>query len=256
MKIARLGDAQDSPFPNPDRALAEPNGLLAWGGALEAARLRNAYAQGIFPWYSDGQPILWWSPDPRAGFNPARMHVSRRLARWLRTCMWTIWTDTRFDQVVAGCAAPRGHDEGTWITPAMRTAYGELHRCGDAHSIEVLDGDQLVGGLYGVSSGGVFCAESMFSAATHASKVALLALAAVWSKSGGVWIDAQMPSSHLESMGAETIARSRYLELLASQRAAVPWPSSSDTARNSSVEQITAAAGCLGRVQGLVGATQ
>ncbi len=224
MKIARLGHAEDALFPHPDRALAEPNGLLAWGGGLEVARLRNAYAHGIFPWYSDGQPILWWSPDPRAGFDPARMHVSRRLARWMRSCTWTVSFDGRFDEVVAGCAAPRADDESTWITPAMRNAYSELHRRGDAHSVAVLEGDRLVGGLYGVSSGGVFCAESMFSAEANASKIALLALARFWSNSGGAWIDAQIPSAHLDTLGAKAISRSRYLELLACHRRIIDWP--------------------------------
>ncbi len=224
MNLFRLGVREDAPFPHPDAAMGEPNGLLAWGGDLSVARLRCAYARGIFPWYSEGQPILWWSPDLRAGFDPSTMHVPRRLRRWLRSCHWSIESDARFDEVVAGCAAPRRDDGGTWITRQMRDAYSELHRAGDAHSIEVLDGERLVGGLYGVASGGVFCAESMFSVESHASKVAVLALAAVWSGAGGRWIDAQIPSSHLESLGATAIARRDYLGLLARHAVPIRWP--------------------------------
>lgn len=224
MNLYRLGSGENALFPNPDTAQSEPDGLLAWGGDLAVGRLRSAYAQGIFPWYSEGQPILWWSPAQRAGFDPKSMHIPRRLQRWLRSCPWTLATDTRFDEVVTGCAAPRRDDGGTWILPEMRKAYSALHRAGDAHSIEVLDGNRLVGGLYGVASGGVFCAESMFSAETHASKVALLALAGLWARTGGVWIDAQIPSAHLAALGAVTISRDRYLALLSDHTAHVSWP--------------------------------
>ena len=224
MNLIRLGSAENAPFPNPHMAQSEPDGLLAWGGDLSVGRLRNAYAQGIFPWYSEGQPILWWSPAQRAGFDPKAMHLPRRFKRWLRCCPWRLATDTRFDEVVAGCAVPRDDDGGTWILPEMRAAYGALHRAGDAHSIEVLDGNRLVGGLYGVASGGVFCAESMFSAETHSSKVALLALAAIWSRVDGEWIDAQIPSAHLATLGATTIARDRYLDFLSDHAESIEWP--------------------------------
>ncbi len=226
MKLPQLGASAEAPFPPPQRALIEPNGLLAWGGGLEVTRLRHAYAQGIFPWYSEGQPLLWWSPDPRAGFDPRDMHVPTRLARWLRRCRWSVSSNTCFDAVVAGCRAPRRDDPagGTWITDHMREAYAALHSAGDAHSIEVFDGDRLVGGLYGVASGAVFCAESMFSVETNASKLALLTLAEVWSRAGGHWIDAQIPSRHLASLGARNISRAQYLELLARHHAPVEWP--------------------------------
>ena len=223
MNLLRLGRGQDSPFPHTGNALNEPNGLLAWGGDLSVPRLRTAYRHGIFPWYSEGQPILWWSPDPRAGFNPCAMHIPRRLARWLRNCQWTMSSDTCFDDVVEACAAPRDDDGGTWITAEMRSAYAALHRAGDAHSIEVFAGDRLVGGLYGVASGSVFCAESMFSGEDHASKVAVLGLADHWQRAGGAWIDAQIPSAHLATLGAITVARGDYLDLLAIPALPVMW---------------------------------
>ncbi len=221
MQLMVLGADADAPFPPVEQATIEPDGLLAVGGDLSVQRLRRAYARGIFPWYGDGEPILWWSPAVRAGFDPQRMHVPRRLRRWLGQCTWRIATDTCFDAVVAACAAPRSDDDGTWITADMRAAYRNLHESGHAHSVEVFDADRLVGGLYGIASGGVFCAESMFSAATHGSKVALLALARLWADRGGVWIDAQIPSAHLATLGALPIRRADYLELLSQHSADV-----------------------------------
>lgn len=214
MQLSVLGKDPDAPFPPVELALQEPDGLLAVGGDLSVVRLRRAYSHGIFPWYSLGEPILWWSPAIRAGFDPQCMHLPRRLSRWLRKCSWRISTNTCFDAVVAACAAPRSDGHGTWITPAMRAAYLALHVAGDAHSVEVFDGDRLVGGLYGVAAGGVFCAESMFSATSNGSKVALLSMARLWSDGGGVWIDAQIPSPHLATLGARSIARADYLALL------------------------------------------
>src|SRR5215468_6190433 len=167
----------NAPFPPIERALREPNGLLAAGGDLSAERLLDAYRHGIFPWYSEGEPILWWSPDPRMVFATDRVHVSTRLRRWLRRCDWRIGADCAFATVVRACAAPRRGRAGTWITRDMFEAYRRLHELGHAHSIEVRDpGGRLVGGIYGVAVGTMFFGESMFSAATNGSKVALIAL--------------------------------------------------------------------------------
>lgn len=199
-------------FPPASKALDEPNGLLAWGGDLSPARLEAAYARGIFPWYSEGQPILWWCPDPRAVFDTRGLHVGRRLRRWLRACPWQVRADTCFDAVVEACArAPRPGQDGTWILPAMQAAYGELHRLGHAHSIEVFDGAELVGGLYGVAVGRAFSAESMFSARSGGSKVALLALAHWLRAWSWPWIDAQIANPHLLGLGAREIPRDLFL---------------------------------------------
>ena len=199
-------------FPPGERALDEPNGLLAWGGDLAPARLVAAYSRGIFPWYSAGQPILWWCPDPRAVFDADGIRPGRRFLRWLRRCPWQVRADTCFDRVVAACAtAPRPGQDGTWILPAMRRAYGELHRAGHAHSIEVFDGERLVGGLYGVAVGRAFSAESMFSAESGGSKVALMALGHWLSAWGWPWIDAQIANPHLSGLGAREIARADFL---------------------------------------------
>ena len=206
-----LGRSPDAPVPDPALALNEPNGLLALGGGLEPERLLRAYRMGIFPWYAPGEPILWWSPDPRCVFATGTMHRPRRLRRWLRACPWTVVSDRRFEAVIDGCALPRSDDAGTWITPEMRAAYVGLRELGHAHSIEVLDGDRLVGGLYGVAIGCMFFAESMFSAAPNASKVALLALAQRLHAWGFPWIDAQVPNPHLDTLGATRLSRPRFL---------------------------------------------
>ena len=200
-----------APFPPAAAALHMPEGLLAIGGDLSAVRLLNAYRHGIFPWSSAGQPLLWWSPDPRMVFRTDGVHLARRFRRTLRDLPWTVRADTCFDAVVGACAAPRAGQRGTWITPAMRTAYGELHRLGHAHSIEAFDGSTLVGGLYGVAVGRMFFAESMFSAASGGSKVALLALARFLAGQGWPWFDAQLANPHLRSLGGETMPRDRFL---------------------------------------------
>jgi leucyl/phenylalanyl-tRNA--protein transferase len=211
--LPRVLDADPlAPFPPADSALAEPEGLLAIGGDLSPARLLAAYAHGIFPWYSAGQPILWWSPDPRMVFRSDRVHLSRRFRRTLRGLAWNVRADTAFDAVVAACAsAPRHGQRGTWITPEMRVAYRELHRLGHAHSIEVYDGAALAGGLYGVSVGRMFFAESMVSLQGGGSKVALAALGAALQAWGFPLVDAQMESTHLRSLGAESWPRARFL---------------------------------------------
>ena len=228
IRIPLLRDDSDAPFPDPRDALREPDGLLAFGGDLSPARLLNAYAHGIFPWYSEGQPILWWSPDPRMVFRTDGVHLSRSFRQQLCKLDWTIKADTAFDRVLLNCAnSPRIGQSGTWITTAMRAAYGELHRLGHAHAIEVWDGALLVGGLYGVAIGRMFFAESMFSAVSGGSKVALAALAAILREWGWPLIDAQVESEHLLRMGATSIARNAFLDIVARQAALAdeigPW---------------------------------
>jgi leucyl/phenylalanyl-tRNA--protein transferase len=175
---ALLPPNPEAPFPPAAQALRVPDGLLAVGGDLSPARLLNAYRHGIFPWFSEGQPILWWTPDPRMVFRTGKPILSTRFRRSLRNCAWQVRADTAFDQVIAACASlPRPGQDGTWITPGMLAAYRELHRLGHAHSVEVFDGDRLVGGIYGVAIGRMFFGESMFSAEPGGSKVALAALA-------------------------------------------------------------------------------
>jgi leucyl/phenylalanyl-tRNA--protein transferase len=199
-------------FPPVERALRDPNGLLAAGGDLSPQRLLEAYRHGIFPWYTEGEPILWWSPDPRMVFSTADVHVATRLRRWLKHCDWTVLADTAFEDVVRSCAAPRRGHNGTWITRAIFNAYVRLHELGYAHSVEVFDREgQLAGGLYGVAIGRMFFAESMFSRATNGSKVALIALCRVLDAWGFPLVDAQVASPHLESMGAFELPRSRFL---------------------------------------------
>ena len=212
-----LGNDPESPFPPAESALREPDGLLAIGGDLSAARLLNAYANGIFPWYSEGQPLLWWSPDPRTVFATDGVRLSSRFRRRLRGCDWTVVADHDFDAVLLACArAPRAGQHGTWITDAMRAAYCRLHRLGHAHSIEVRDGEgRLAGGLYGVAVGRMFFGESMFSARSGGSKVALAALAHVLRGWDWPLIDAQVENPHLVSLGATSLCRPAFLEEIA-----------------------------------------
>ena len=211
---------QDPPdtFPPVSLALAEPNGLLAYGGDLSQARLLAAYRRGIFPWYSEGQPILWWSPDPRTVFEPRQIHVSRSLARAMKRNHYRISHNESFAQVIAACAAPRGsaatENDGSWLLPEVQAAYIQLHETGHAHSVEVWQGERLVGGLYGVDCGSVFCAESMFSHVSNASKMALVELGRYLSLKNYRLIDAQVGSAHLYSMGASEISRDRLLQAL------------------------------------------
>ncbi len=195
-------------FPDTEQALSYPNGLLAVGGDLSTRRLLSAYRRGIFPWYEDPQPILWWSPDPRSVLFPEEINISRSLAKTLRRDRFRITADRAFHRVLSGCAAPRARERGTWITNNMARAYMELHRSGYAHSVEVWDEqEQLQGGLYGVAMGGVFFGESMFSRSSDASKVALVALTQVMTVHGFQVIDCQVESDHLNSMGARNIPR-------------------------------------------------
>jgi leucyl/phenylalanyl-tRNA---protein transferase len=202
------------PFPPVHRALREPNGLLAAGGELSVERLLDAYRRGIFPWYSDGQPVLWWSPDPRMILVPAEIAISRSLRKRVRRRDCEIRTDTRFDDVMRACAEPREGQAGTWITEEMAAAYAALHREGYAHSVETWVGGELVGGLYGVSVGRIFFGESMFSRASDASKIALAHLARQIERWHFGLIDCQMSTPHLESLGAREIARKDFMRAL------------------------------------------
>lgn len=213
LPLPLLGDDPAAPFPDPRHALRRPDGLLAMGGDLSPTRLLNAYRDGIFPWYSQGQPILWWSPDPRMVFASDGVHLSRRFRRELRHRDWIVRADSAFETVIRACAlTPRTGQSGTWITPEMIDAYCELHRLGHAHCIEVWDGGTLAGGLYGVAIGRMFFAESMFSTSSGGSKTALAALAAILHEWNWPLIDAQVASSHLNRMGAGALPRTQFLE--------------------------------------------
>jgi leucyl/phenylalanyl-tRNA---protein transferase len=194
----------------PPLEAASPEGLLAVGGDLNPDRLLSAYRQGVFPWFSDGQPILWWSPDPRAILYPADLHISRSLRKSLRTQGFEVTTDRAFDHVIQRCAKSRNAREGTWITSGMQQAYCTLHRMGYAHSVETWQNGQLVGGLYGLAIGKAFFGESMFSQITDASKTALVALSVSLTASGYHFIDCQVVSEHLNSLGAKAVPRYRF----------------------------------------------
>jgi leucyl/phenylalanyl-tRNA--protein transferase len=202
-------------FPPVEQALDEPPGLLAAGGDLSPARLLAAYSRGVFPWYSAGQPVLWWAPDPREVLFPDEFHLSRSLARTLRRRTFETTFDRDFEAVVRGCAAPRPGSRGTWITGEMRSAYVRLHQLGVAHSIEVRLAGQVAGGLYGVQLGHVFFGESMFSRERDASKVAVAALVEACRARDIVVIDCQLPSPHLKTLGSRSISRARFGALLA-----------------------------------------
>ncbi|MBU2156845.1 MAG: leucyl/phenylalanyl-tRNA--protein transferase [Gammaproteobacteria bacterium] len=197
-------------FPPLNKALREPNGLLAAGGDLRPERLIQAYRHGCFPWFQDGQPILWWSPDPRTVMLPDNLHVSRSLAKVLRQGRYRVTFDQAFAEVIRACAAPRSYATETWITSPMQDAYLELHQRGIAHSVEVWRDDLLVGGLYGLAMGQLFFGESMFSRADNASKVGFVTLVEHLKNWGFVLIDCQMPTEHLLSLGAQTISRTEF----------------------------------------------
>ena len=219
LRLPWLSSDPSSPFPPVQTALREPDGLLAAGGDLHPERLLNAYRHGIFPWYSDDQPILWWSPDPRTVFRTDGVHLSRRFRRQLRHSGWVARADTVFADVIAACAVvPRPGQSGTWITDEMREAYLTLHRLGHAHSVEVFDGDGgLVGGIYGVAVGRMFFGESMVSLASGGSKAALAALARRLHDWKWQLIDAQVENPHLLRSGAETWPRDRFLAEVAAR---------------------------------------
>jgi leucyl/phenylalanyl-tRNA--protein transferase len=212
VRLPRLGSNPES---FPDVESADWSGLLAWGGDLSPTRLLAGYRRGIFPWYSEGQPILWYSPDPRFVLLPDRLHVPRSLAKTIRRGRYRVRYDTAFPQVIAACAsAKREGQRGTWITQDMERAYTELHRLGFAHSVEAWEGDQLVGGLYGVSLGAIFFGESMFARAPDASKVAFVHLVERLRGWGFQLIDSQVETEHLARFGAEHWPRSLYVSAL------------------------------------------
>lgn len=209
--IPWLGD--DATFPPVAAALREPNGLLAAGGSLSPQRLILAYRQGIFPWYNEGDPVLWWSPDPRMVLFPNELRVTRSLRKVLRNRRYEIRTDSSFQAVMEACAAPR-NGQGTWIDPAMIAAYTGLHRLGLAHSVETWMEGELVGGLYGVALGRMFYGESMFSRATDASKIAFVHLVRQLERWNFGMIDCQMKTAHLASLGAREIPRGDFIHRL------------------------------------------
>ncbi|HLT04230.1 MAG TPA: leucyl/phenylalanyl-tRNA--protein transferase [Pseudomonas sp.] len=213
-------------FPPLEQALREPNGLLAAGGDLRPERLVAAYRHGCFPWYQDGQPLLWWSPDPRTVLFPEELHISRSLAKFMRRQSLRVTFDQAFAEVVSACAGPRRNTDGTWITQPMQRAYRQLHELGIAHSVEVWQADQLVGGLYGLAMGRLFFGESMFSETPNASKVGFVTLVQQLQAWGFVLIDCQMPTRHLESLGARSISRvdfATFLQQYLDQPSAARW---------------------------------
>lgn len=216
---------ENQSFPSVNFALSEPAGLLAVGGCLSTRRIINAYSQGIFPWYSEAEPILWWSPDPRLVIFPEKLHLSKSLQKTLRQQVFQISFDTAFAQVISACAAPRAQALDTWLTPAMQTAYIRLHQQGYAHSVEAWQHNKLVGGLYGIAIGQVFFGESMFHRKTDASKVAFVSLVRQLSDWGYQLIDCQVRTQHLVSLGAIEITRPHFSALL--QRYCPCYPATS-----------------------------
>jgi leucyl/phenylalanyl-tRNA--protein transferase len=219
----------DTSFPPLQSALKEPNGLLAVGGDLSPRRLLAAYRHGIFPWYSEGDPILWWSPDPRMVLVPGELRVTRSLAKTLRNAAYEVRFDTAFDEVMRGCAAPRTDQPGTWITAEMRAAYNRLHELGYAHCAETWIDGELAGGLYGVAIGRMFYGESMFARRRDASKIAFVHLVRHLQAEEFGLIDCQMHTEHLASLGAREISRRefsrRLRDLVDYARAPGRWPS-------------------------------
>ena len=225
MSLPWLSD--DDPLPPVDGALRRPNGLLAAGGGLSVRRLVGAYSRGCFPWYSEGEPVLWWSPDPRMVLVPAQLHVPKSLARRMRRGDVTVTADLAFADVITACAEPRDDQAGTWITEEMVAAYIALHDAGHAHSIEAWQDGLLVGGLYGVALGRAFFGESMFTRVPDASKIALVTLVAQLQRWEFGMIDCQMKTQHLARFGAREIPRAAFLEhldVLVTQAAPpAPW---------------------------------
>ncbi|UTW45803.1 leucyl/phenylalanyl-tRNA--protein transferase [bacterium SCSIO 12696] len=219
-----LLDSEQPQFPPSEQALTEPNGLLAVGGNLEVETLVAAYRQGIFPWYSDGDPLLWWCPDPRTVLFPNQFYASKSLIKLYRQQRYQVTFNQAFPEVIKHCQTVPRKEDGTWIDQQMHAAYCSLHQAGHAHSVEVWDRETLVGGLYGVAVGGAFCGESMFSLVSNASKLAALSL--VRELEGLCLIDCQIPNPHLSTLGAVDISRKEFLQLLekyGNQR--LKWPS-------------------------------
>lgn len=213
----------DDSFPALQHALQQPDGLLAMGGDLSPTRLLSAYTRGIFPWFSEGDPLLWWSPSIRAVFAPDSLKVNRSLAKQLRRFNFSFSVNKAFSQVIGQCAAPRAKQAGTWILPQMQQAYIALHHLGHAHSVEVWQQNKLVGGLYGVQIGSLFCGESMFNLVPDAAKLAMIMLQQHLQHEAPGWIDCQMPNPFLLQLGATPLARNEYMHLL-QQQCARPLP--------------------------------
>ena len=221
-----LLDSEQPVFPHPSHAVREPDGLLAVGGNLSPATLIDAYRRGIFPWYQGNDPILWWSPSERCVIDMDDLHLSKSLRRTLRRQPYTLSTDRDFAAVVRACADPRDDDQGTWITTEIAEAYMALHQLGHAHSVEVWDSEQLVGGIYGVVVGDIFCGESMFSRVSDGSKIAMAHLCQALLPRGFSLLDCQIENSHLLSMGAYLLPRDAFLARLAEARKlSLGWPS-------------------------------
>lgn len=221
--IPILASDPESPFPPAEQALDDPPGLLAIGGDLSPARLVNAYRHGVFPWYSDDQPILWWSPAPRCILYPQAVHVSRRLRRRYNQGIFSLTVDEAFASVITACAGPRRDHDGTWITDEMLAAYIHLHELGIAHSVEVWIDDELAGGIYGLALGRVFFGESMFSHQQDASKIALVALCRQLQQWDFSLLDCQISNPHLLSMGAVDISRVEFNKYLKTANGPDQW---------------------------------
>lgn len=205
-------------FPNVENALSDPDGLLAIGGDLSAERIEHAYRNGIFPWFSEGDPLLWWSPSERATINAGTVHVSKSMRRMINKNNYDVTVNHCFTEVIKACSQPRATQDETWITTEMIDAYIKLHQLGVAHSIEVWDGRKLVGGLYGVCIGQTFCGESMFSQANNSSKLAFIALNQHFKLFGGKFIDCQMQTEHLKSLGVSALPRTDFINNLIKTR--------------------------------------
>jgi leucyl/phenylalanyl-tRNA---protein transferase len=210
MPIYFLGEELE--FPSPE--LANADGVIAVGGDLSPQRLLNAYASGIFPWYNEGDPLVWWSPDPRSIITPGDIHISRTMKKLMERNAFQLTYDKRFEDVIENCSAPRKTQAGTWITQDIKDAYSQLHELGFAHSVEVWKDEKLVGGLYGVSLGKCFFGESMFSISPNSSKYALITFTQKIFKLGFLMVDCQVPNPHLTRLGARGIPRKEFLELL------------------------------------------
>jgi len=221
-------DDGDITFPDPDLALTDPNGLLAVGGILSPERLLEAYSFGIFPWFEEGQPVLWWTPDPRMVLFPGELHISKSLAKAIKKAPFLLTSDRAFREVMQACAGDRPYARGTWITEEMIEAYCQLHDLGYAHSVEAWEGGTLVGGLYGIAIGKVFFGESMFSHRDNASKIAFSHLVKTLKDTGYALIDCQVPSDHLASFGAREISRADFMKQLpkrdSNSRQPGQWP--------------------------------
>lgn len=228
-----------SAFPAVETSLDEPEGLLAAGGDLSIERLVHAYKEGIFPWYSDAEPILWWAPDPRFVLRPQQLKISRSLSKNVRNNNFEIRMDTAFEEVISICASqPRKNQPGTWITDEMKQAYIDMHYAGHAHCVECWDGNELVGGLYGIHTGQVFCGESMFSKQSNASKIALVHLCQFLNLNGFKLIDSQVYTEHLERLGAQMISRAEYINIL-QQSHQVVMPDNWSDLFNRYIKQLT-----------------